>query len=58
MDPAFLRQFARRCREVMAGARTDAARQQLATWVEEFEHRADALERELAGRPTGEAKPG
>lgn len=57
MDPAFLREFARRCREVMAGARTEAARQQLATWVEEFEHRAEALERELAGRPTGGPEP-
>ena len=31
----------------MLDARTDAARRQLALWVEEFERRAEALELEL-----------
>ena len=47
MEPAFLREFARRCRDLMLDARTDAARRQLALWVEEFERRAEALELEL-----------
>jgi hypothetical protein len=48
MDPAFLREFARRCRALMLDARTDAAKRQLAMWVEEFEQQAEALDRELA----------
>lgn len=38
----------------MFEARTDAARRQLAMWVEEFERRAEALEREIARQTGGE----
>jgi hypothetical protein len=54
MDPVFLRNFARHCHRLMLEARTDAARRQLAIWVEEFEKRAQALERELAGQTRDE----
>jgi hypothetical protein len=55
MDPAFFRDFARRCRELMTVARTDVARRQLATWVEEFEQRAEARECEIVSE-TKESK--
>ena len=46
--PYVFRDFARRIRKMIAAARTDAVRDQLATWVEEFEQQAETLERELA----------
>ena len=55
MNPALFRDFARRCREMMLAARTEAARQQLAIWIEEFDQRAEALERELADQTALEA---
>ena len=58
MDQAFLHEFARRCREMMAGARTEAARRQLAMWVEEFEQRAETVERELGKQARDDPKPG
>jgi hypothetical protein len=57
MDPAFLREFARRCRGLMLDARTDAAKRQLAMWVEEFEQQAEALDRELARQAADVPKP-
>jgi len=56
MEPAFLREFARRCRALMLGARTDAARRQLAMQVEDFEQRADTLERELTNQSGADPK--
>jgi hypothetical protein len=56
MDPVFLRDFARRCHALMLSARTDAARRQLAMWVEEFERQAQALEHGLAGQVQDEPK--
>jgi len=46
MDPNFFRTLAQRARELAARARTEAAKRQLLMWVEEFEARAAALERE------------
>ena len=57
MAPAYLRDFARRCRELMLDARTDVAKRQLALWGEEFERRAESLERELT-RQVGENSTG
>ena len=57
MGPAFLREFARRCRELMLDARTDAARRQLALSVEEFEQRAEALEFDLARQAGKDPNP-
>jgi hypothetical protein len=44
MDSDFLLRFARRMRDLMLRARTEAAREQLRIWAEEFEARAAALE--------------
>ncbi len=46
MDTVFLRRFARRMHELMLRARTEAAREQLRIWAEEFEARAAALDAE------------
>ena len=46
MNSEFLLRFARRMRDLMLRARTDAAREQLRIWAEEFEARAAALETE------------
>jgi hypothetical protein len=40
MEAEFLRRFARRMRELMLRARTEAAREQLRLWAEEFDERA------------------
>jgi len=45
MHPEFYRRLARQCRELMASARTDAARRQLQIWVDEFEAQAKNAER-------------
>ena len=50
MNPVFFRDFAQRVRKLMAVARTEATRHQLAIWVEEFEQRAKALESEFTGK--------
>lgn len=47
MEAAFFRDFADRIRAVMLVAKTDAARLQLALWVEEFEQRAEGLKAEI-----------
>lgn len=44
MNPAFFRNFAQRCRVLMQGARTDAARQQFRVWADELDARAEASE--------------
>jgi hypothetical protein len=41
MDPAFFRDFAQRCRVLMQGARSDAARQQFRLWADELDRRAE-----------------
>ena len=56
MDPEFFRHFAGRVRQLMMVARTDAARRQLALWVDEFEQRAEALDGEAAAGPGEETK--
>jgi hypothetical protein len=53
MEAEFLRRFARRMRDLMLRARTEAAREQLRLWAEEFEHRAAALDSDSGN---GEAK--
>jgi hypothetical protein len=50
MDQAYFRAFAERCRDLMQRARSEAARDQLYLWAEEFEARADARE-EAGERP-------
>ena len=50
-NSSFFRDFARRLRELIAVAQTDAAKVQLAMWVDEFEQQANALEREVAANP-------
>src|SRR5438132_122034 len=54
MDQAYFRAFAERCRELMRRARSEAARDQLYLWAEEFEARADAREESGEGRPAAE----
>ena len=49
MDSEFLLRFARRMRDLMLRARTEAAREQLRIWAEEFEARAAALETQQPG---------
>jgi hypothetical protein len=46
MEAEFLRRFAQRMRALMLRSRTEAAREQLRLWAEEFEERAAALDRE------------
>jgi predicted RNA-binding Zn ribbon-like protein len=55
LNPETLQDFARRCRELMAGARTNVASEQLRVWAEEFEERAAILTRE-AGASEGPQK--
>lgn len=44
MEAEFLRRFARRMRELMLRARTEAAKEQLRIWAEEFDERAAAVD--------------
>ena len=53
MDAVVLRRFAQRMRDLMLRARTEAAREQLRMWAEEFEARADALDAEEQGDANG-----
>ena len=53
MDAQFYPALADRIRQIMATARTDAARRQLAIWLEEFDQRTAAAEQE---NPTGSAR--
>jgi hypothetical protein len=57
MNAEFFRAFARRCRELMMRARSTAAREQLRVWAEEFDLRADAMERKSPNREIKEAGP-
>jgi hypothetical protein len=52
--PSFLRDFSMRVRQMVAAARTEAARDQLAMWAEECEQRAESLEKEIAARAVRE----
>lgn len=45
MNPEIYRRFARRCRELMLLARTNAARMQLRVWADEFDEQASGLEK-------------
>ena len=56
MEPKFFRDFARRVRHLMPDTRTEATRQQLAMWADEFEQRAETMERELRRAVSSEAK--
>ena len=51
MNPDFFRRFAQQCRDLIARARSEPAREQLRIWAEEFDARADALERGLCDQP-------
>jgi hypothetical protein len=53
MEAEFLRRFAQRMRNLMLRARTEAAREQLRIWAEEFEARADALDSDEQGGENG-----
>ena len=44
MTAEFFRRMAQRGREMIARARTEAARAQLRVWIEEFENQARAAE--------------
>ena len=46
VNPEIFRRLAARCRRLMLLVRTDAARDQLRIWAEEFEQKADELEKE------------
>jgi hypothetical protein len=48
MNPASLRDFAQRCRELMHTARTNVVKEQLRVWADEFEEEAMILAREAA----------
>ena len=48
LDPMFLRGLSRQARELLPGARTEAAKAQLRTWIAEFEAQAELAEAELA----------
>ena len=47
MSPEFFRKLAQQCRDLLARARTTAARQQLQIWIDEFEAQAAIAEREM-----------
>jgi hypothetical protein len=53
MESVFLWRFAQRMRELMRRARTEAAREQLRIWAEEFETRAAALDTQSGGQDRG-----
>lgn len=46
VDPEIFRRFAARCRRLMLLVRTDAAREQLRIWADEFKEKADDLEKQ------------
>jgi hypothetical protein len=45
-NPEVFRRFAAQCRRLMLLVRTEAARQQLWVWAEEFDQKADELEKQ------------
>ena len=53
MTPEFFRKFAEQCRDLMQRSRSEAAREQLRIWAEEFENEAALLERQQYREPSG-----
>jgi len=51
MNADFFRRFAQQCRDLIARARSEPAREQLRIWAAEFDARADALEQGLCDQP-------
>jgi hypothetical protein len=51
MNADFFRRFAQQCRDLIARARSEPAREQLRLWAEEFDARAEAAERSLCDQP-------
>src|SRR5260370_39239254 len=51
MNPDFFRRFAQQCRDLIARARSEPAREQLRIWAKEFDARANALEQGLCDQP-------
>ena len=47
MSPEYFQKFAAQCRELLRRARTDAVREQLRLWVDEFEAQAALLDRDV-----------
>jgi hypothetical protein len=45
VSPKVFRRLAAQCRRLMLLVRTDAAREQLRIWADEFEQKADELEK-------------
>ena len=51
MNAEFFRRFAQQCRDLIARARSAPAKEQLRIWAEEFDARANALERDVCEQP-------
>jgi hypothetical protein len=58
MEAEFLRRFARQMRELMLRARTEAAREQLRIWAEEFDERAGAVDPQPGDNRAGDNRAG
>ena len=58
MEAEFLRHFARQMRELMLRARTEAAREQLRIWAEEFDERAGAVDTQPGDNRAGDNRAG
>jgi len=58
METEFLRRFARQMRELMLRARTEAAREQLRIWAEEFDERAGAVDTQPGDNRAGDNRAG
>jgi hypothetical protein len=58
MEAEFLRRFARQMRELMLRARTEAAREQLRIWAEEFDERAGAVDTQPGDNRAGDHRAG
>jgi hypothetical protein len=53
MSAEFFRRMALQCRDLMAVARTEAAKRQLRIWIDEFEAQAEGAERDKQRNPHG-----
>ena len=51
MNADFFRRFAQQCRDLIARARSEPAKEQLRIWAEEFDARANALEQASCDQP-------
>jgi len=51
MNADFFRRFAQQCRDLIARARSEPAKEQLRIWAEEFDARANALEQAPCDQP-------